>query len=241
MIDDEIEQVFDYSNGGGHSHIPEETYFSREYGIDNRAIKIELVKAYVDAFNERFEGETGIALNAVFETMTSPREYNFETDRVFVDVPIATVNALFTESEKDKHVKLTTVIKDQCTSYDGFYSYYSNDLGQWLLKPLLTWDHNELGILLQAVAAIHCDTAWCVGDLLESWVVNGRLSNAVWGAMPAKLQEFAEVQREYGEAVDFALWVDTGKAYPEGLTEDEIKDIEPLPEPRCTETIEMRF
>ena len=38
---------------------------------------------YIDALNERLKGFT---LNAKFNLLTSPREYNFETDRIFIDI-----------------------------------------------------------------------------------------------------------------------------------------------------------
>jgi hypothetical protein len=232
MIDQEIEQAFSDENGDC-LNVPEETYFKKEYCIDNKAIEIELVKAYVDAYEAQYESETGILLNATFEEMTSPREYNFSTDRVFITVPLATVKKLYAQSRKDKHVELAKVIKDQCTIYSGFISFYSNDLTDWLAKGFLAWDHNELKILLQAVLNIHNSEAdFNMCDLLESWTCNGGLSNAVWGAIPAIVQEFAEVQRDYGKAVDFEAWVRTGVAYENGSDEA-------LPPPRCKETMEL--
>ena len=240
MIDDEIERAFDYSDCGGEHNIPDEIWYKAPYAIDYKAIEIELVKAYVDAFADRFEGETGIPLPLTFEEMTSPREYNFTTDRVFCLIPVSAVNAMFTASEADNHAQLAKVIKDTFTSYDGFFSSYSNDLGDWLLKPVLTWDHNELMTLLNAVIAIHeTDSTddWSLWDMLESWAGNGGLSNAVWGAMPKELQAFADVQRDYGKAVDFSLWIKTGIAYEEGSDEAGAA----LPPPRCDKTIDMKL
>ena len=49
------------------------------------------------------------------------------------------------------HKTLESVIKANFTSYDGFSSFYPNDLETWLEKPLSEWDYNELGTLLGAV------------------------------------------------------------------------------------------
>ena len=38
---------------------------------------------YIDELNERLKGFT---LNAKFNLLTSPREYNFETDRIFIEI-----------------------------------------------------------------------------------------------------------------------------------------------------------
>ncbi len=90
------------------------------------------------------------SIRATFESMDSPREYNFATDRVYADIPLAVMRELFRRSKAEKHATLSTVIKERFTSYDGFSSGYSNYLADWLSKPLADWDHNELGTLLIA-------------------------------------------------------------------------------------------
>lgn len=96
--------------------------------------------------NLRWDDTAGIA----FEEMTSPREYNFETDRIFVLMPAYRLQQLFAKSRADGHKVLSEVIKERFTSYDGFISGYRNRLVDWLAKPLVAWDHNELGTLLIA-------------------------------------------------------------------------------------------
>lgn len=237
MIDDELESVFDYSDGGGRSNIPDAVYYKADY----KKAEIELVKAYVEAFEAQYEAETGILLGLEFDEMTSPREYNFSTDRVFCKLPMESVELLFKESEKDSHKELAKEIKEHCTSYSGFISFYSNNLADWLEKPIVDWDHNELKILLQAVLNIHyCEENngyghFSIYELLDQWRGNGGLSNAVWSMLPEELCTFADVQRDYGKALDYDLWLSTGKAYAEGADESE----EPLPEPRCKETLEL--
>lgn len=86
--------------------------------------------------------ETGIAMD--FEEMTSPREYNFETDRVF---------ALISRSDLAKMLRavrgerLAATIREYCTSRSGFCSFYPNDIRRW--PPIADWDHNHVGIVLQ--------------------------------------------------------------------------------------------
>lgn len=117
---------------------------------DYRAIHLAIAKAYADAFNTYVSDEIGIELGMSFESMTSPRYYNFETDRIFCHIPEASVAALFELSKLDGHEALRKVLEDRHTSYDGFCSHYSNDLDAWLEKPLEDWDHNELCSLLLA-------------------------------------------------------------------------------------------
>lgn len=81
--------------------------------------------------------------------MTSPREYNFETDRLFVNASKALVNRLWARSREDGHETLRRVIQDRFTSCDGFISHYRNTLEDWP-GDLVDWDHNQLGTLLIA-------------------------------------------------------------------------------------------
>lgn len=112
----------------------------------------QIAKDYAEAFaaivDERLEFESGI----VFESMTSPKYYNFESDRLFVEIPQSTVEKMFALSADTGHETLKQALRDRFTSYDGFSSHYSNDLDDWLSKPLADWDHNEVGALLVAVA-----------------------------------------------------------------------------------------
>lgn len=234
MIDDEIEQMFDYSDGGGMSNIPDETYWSKEFSINHHAIQLDFCAAYVDAFNDMFESETGIALNLGFETMTSPREYNFETDRIFAFITPEAVKAMFDASADDEHKTLGEVIHDRHTSYDGFYSYYTNEVDIWLMKGFKQFDHNELQTLLIAVLKINgvdmddFDT-W---DLMDRYRGNGGISDAVWTNTPAKVCEFAELQREHGKPLDFEVFIETGAAWNH-------ESDEPCPPLRCKETLEL--
>lgn len=232
MIDDEIAQTFDCDGTGCNPNIPEEFYRAN---IDYNSIHESQAKYYAEVWCEGFKNSTGIDLQAKYESFTSPKYYNFETDRLFIEVPEATITALFAESAKDNHNTLAQVIKENCTSYDGFISHYSNDLGDWLAKPVLTWDHNELAILLTAIAKLH-DYEPDTWDLMESYQCNGNLSNVVCDAIPKEFLDFADAQREFGEAVNFGIWQLTGKCYPLDTDPDNLPELPPKP---CKHTLDM--
>lgn len=109
-----------------------------------------IARDYVETFSRVVGDELGVELGLVFEEMTSPRYYNFETDRIFATIKDEAVAALFKMSAGNHHTILADVIRSRFTSYDGFHSHYSNDLRDWLSKPVAEWDHNELGTLLIA-------------------------------------------------------------------------------------------
>lgn len=90
------------------------------------------------------------SIRATFESMDSPREYNFTTDRVYANIPLGMLYLLFRKSRAENHATLAAVIAERFTSRSGFISHYSRHLAEWLEKPLSDWDHNETGTLLIA-------------------------------------------------------------------------------------------
>ncbi|MGH7024177.1 MAG: hypothetical protein ACREEB_11390 [Caulobacteraceae bacterium] len=132
------------------SELAELLFAHTQYSIAYDAV----ARVYVDAFSYAFNEYTGIDLQLKFESMTSPREYNFGTDRLFAYIPLRAVRELFAISKAEGHKTLAKTIEDRFTSYDGFLSHYDNDLESWLAKPFRDWDHNELATLLGAVMVI---------------------------------------------------------------------------------------
>jgi len=118
--------------------------YSADPSYDMPKMCMEYVKQFVQGFNDYINGELELDIKLSFESMTSPREYNFETDKIFCEISYPDVKKLYRFLDKEK---LRATIKDYCTSYDGFISFYSNDLDLWCEKPLLHWDHNEVGML----------------------------------------------------------------------------------------------
>ena len=96
---------------------------------------------YIDALNERLEGFT---LNAKFNLLTSPREYNFETDRIFIDIERDHAIDFIKYIIKNYKKELEKKIEDRFTSRSGFWSHYKNGLDLWT-QDYSEWDHNQIG------------------------------------------------------------------------------------------------
>ncbi|MDO8839635.1 MAG: hypothetical protein Q7V31_11970 [Parvibaculum sp.] len=112
-----------------------------------------IAEDYVAAFTHFADDHCGVALPLAFESMTSPRFYNFETDRLFAHASRWSVSEMFARSAWNGHALLAELIADTFTSYDGFISGYPNALATWLEKPLDDWDHNEVAVLIVAALA----------------------------------------------------------------------------------------
>lgn len=156
---------------------------STDWGVAHRMV----AEAYVEAFNEKFKEWTDIDLGLKFESMSSPREYNFATDRIFCHISDEVVHSLFDGADREK---LAKVIRERFTSYDGFISFYSNYLPDWLETDVDEWDHNELCTLL--MSWLPEDWSWAVFEEMVngSEVFYSAWSEAVdWPKVEAWLEE----------------------------------------------------
>lgn len=101
--------------------------------------------AYARKYCAAFAEEYGIDLK--FESMSSPKYYNYETDRIFAHISDNEVRRLFDAVDRDA---LQALIRRRFTSCSGFISHYPNDLEDW--GDVDTWDHNQVGTLVEAYA-----------------------------------------------------------------------------------------
>lgn len=147
--DSELDEALkmDFSDDTGCHLISEELYQKAFDLVDWRQAHNEYAKAYCEAFSDKFN------LDLEFDELVSPKYYNFETDRIFAHISLETVTKLFNAIDKEY---LNEVIKSRFTSYDGFCSFYPNDLSEWP-SDLSEWDCNHIGTLIQAFVELHCD------------------------------------------------------------------------------------
>lgn len=122
-----------------------------------------VARKYVDYFNDYIKDEFDLDLDLKFESMQSPREYNFETDRIFCYISEENVRKLRSAVSDPA---LRHAIKERFTSRSGFISSYDNDLDDWNPDPT-TWDHNELGTLLVALLDDAEDWDWKIWEGMQ--------------------------------------------------------------------------
>ncbi len=126
---------------------------------DYRAMCNYVARKYVDYLNDYIKDEFDLDLDLKFESMQSPREYNFQTDRIFCEISDENLRKLRTFVSEDD---LRLAIKTRFTSRSGFISSYPNRLEDW--PPLEDWDHNHIGTLFVALMGEDGDWEW---DILE--------------------------------------------------------------------------
>lgn len=178
-----------------------------------------IARDYVEGFDRELSETLGFSQRFVFEEMTSPRFYNFETDRLFASVPLETVKAWIALSRRsDRHATLSRLFREHFTSRDGFISHYNSSIPQ---KPVEDWDHNEIGTLLLAVLELRADADEMEGSIYYS---------------------LTECDYKYlDKAMDWtALYADSKEAQAEKLEELRAGDPDyEAPLPRCADTLDM--
>jgi hypothetical protein len=141
-------QLFTDSNGNPYNSLLDMFFDHVSYGD----VFQRYAENYVSILREKLE-----LPSLTFEEMTSPRFYNFETDRIFASISrqdLARILALvFGERLKRK-------ICEMFTSRSGFRSFYSNDMADW--PSFDDWDHNHVGAVLAAYADMVASDDWLV-------------------------------------------------------------------------------
>lgn len=182
-LDNAMARIFSDRKTGCHVH--EVLQGIAHFGCDWSEVHREYAKAYAEAFLEKF------AIAGTFESMASPREYNFTTDRIFATIEPAELARIRTLTHDDA---LEAVAREWFTSRSGFLSSYSNDWHDW--GPVETWDHNQAGALLQAYANQETGEDFDQDHetrLTEDFDGNGHLENWIIGAFDAKAKQALRV------------------------------------------------
>jgi hypothetical protein len=133
-IDYTEEQLFSGDSG---EILSDKLYEMFYQNVSYSYVYSKYAEAYVQALSE----ELKIPLN--FEEMVKPREYNFETDRLFATTDRASLARMLHAVRGER---LNNKIAEWFTSRSGFISHYPNHISQW---PCIDeWDHNHLGCVL---------------------------------------------------------------------------------------------
>lgn len=148
-------------------------------------------RAYVDAFAYALSTVVDFEVKLEFESLTSPREYNFGTDRLFAYLDANTAAKLHARALSDPGM-LATVLENTFTSYDGFHSHYSPKLEEWTGLSPAELDHN--GWMVFLTAAIGKDMPLLRMELEEAIFGDGGLQWAWeacidWNGFSAAVEE----------------------------------------------------
>lgn len=178
-FDRALESDFSDDQGNPHPDLLAIAQNGIDFRLSRHAYASEYASDYADSCN---------LLSGRFTAMESPREYNFETDRVFASFTAQEVFAMFaTVDESDRgRETLARIAAERHTSRSGFSSFYSPGVAEW--GDVADWDLNQLGTLIRAFREIETGQEWDSeqeSELVESYDCNGLLSGWLSAAMNA--------------------------------------------------------
>ena len=128
---------------------------------------------YIDNLNAKLNyayPDHGFTLNAKFSLLTSPREYNFETDRIFIDIEKNHAIDFIKYIIKNYKKELENKIKERFTSRSGFWSHYKNGLDLWT-QDYSEWDHNQIGTCFELFDLEEEDINYSLRDYLSERIM----------------------------------------------------------------------
>ena len=175
-------------------------YFQEEYGYDDDKkddIRTSFYSQNVDEFQEKvcqtyvpnwvipIEEQSGIELDATFESISYQSHPIYRLTRMFIEIPTSQVTELMNWIFENMYQELENIVLDRFTARDGYYPHYSNNLKEW--GHYSEWDHNQIGTAL----LIFFDDSDCIGDnyqLLES--VSETISCELWSTLDDEMQEY---------------------------------------------------
>lgn len=179
-LDSALESIFSDDSGDVRPEIMRHVFDATDWRQVHQKYAAEYAAAFAREFN----------LPLHFESMKSPREYNFSTDIIYCTVSADNAARLFDTCDK---TLLHKIARETFTSHDGFMSFYDPDFTEW--GDVLTWDPNQLGVLIRAhVTEQNPDfDSWAEISLMEPAQCNGVFDNWIFGSNPEKLNRLADI------------------------------------------------
>lgn len=203
------------------AHVPDEylegAFADAWEAVDYSAAYAALAREYAVEFAAWLGDSLDTELAFEFEEVVSPKFYNFETDRLFIKLPLAAFETIRARLGEDA---VADEFKAMFTSRDGFASFYDNTPPS---KPLAEWDHNELYALL---------VAW-----VEHELPNRSIDDELFDYRSGGLYE--EAYRIADDATDWPkLREIVTRTVLDALPEDELTELAAMPV-RCPDTLEL--
>ena len=146
----------------------EDNYLSVNRSYFYNQIAEDYTNFYIEILNRRLKGFT---LKAKFNLLISPKEYNFETDRIFIDIGRDHAIDFIKYIIKNYKKELEEKIKERFTSRSGFWSHYKNGLDLWT-KDFREWDCNMIGTCFELFDLEEEDINYSLREYLSETIMD---------------------------------------------------------------------
>lgn len=141
--------------------------------INYRALHVEYAQDYLELYQQWLADEWGLEIQLHFGELSSPREYNFATDKIIAQLTSQDLLKLRRWVLKHHEQEFRQVVYDQLEVRSGFIPFYSNDLDDWPDDPR-EWESPQIGLLFEVFGELpgdlmyeQIDVDWLVDKWLE--------------------------------------------------------------------------
>lgn len=172
-IDNQEEQMFSFDDGEVHDSLYQHYWKHMDHG--------NLYEKYAGSYVEAISDLTKLELE--FDKLSSPREYNFTTDRIFASISRKSLAEVMRAVRGERLKKMA---KRMFTSRSGFISYYSPDVSEW--GRVEDWDHNQILCALEAYFEHlnHGSSMLLEDQALDRICEGGALDELIYSSAPAE-------------------------------------------------------
>ena len=179
-----------------------ESYLSVNRSYFYNQIAKDYTNFYIDDLNAKLNyayPDHRFTLNAKFSFLTSPREYNFETDRIFIDIEKDHAIDFIKYIIKHYKKELEEKIKQRFTSRSGYWSYYKNTLDSWT-QDYSEWDCNMIGTCFELFDLEEEDINYSLREYLTETIIDN-LGNTL-GQEGIDLLDKKQKEKDKKELID---------------------------------------
>lgn len=134
IIDSEEEMIIEEQATLVESHIE----------FDYKTFKEDISKQCVGVFEDAFNRDMHVKLSVSFESLFSPKFYNFENDSINVAISLSRddFNTIISAIKENK-TEISEQLKERYSSREGFSSFHSTDLDEWIEDLTLEFENEE--------------------------------------------------------------------------------------------------
>lgn len=131
----------------------------------------ENIRQYVGDYLKRLSSRLPCEDNFTDFRVSSPREYNFDTDQVIATLHANTLRVLLAEVKSLDAEGFRKRVHEELKPRSGFAPYYSNDLGEWPEDPA-EWGSARLELLIRFYLEAEHSEGWEM-SIVEDMQANG--------------------------------------------------------------------
>ena len=152
----------------------DDSYLSVNRSYFYNQIAEDYTNFYIDNLNAKLNyayPDHGFTLKATYKCFESPKEYNFTTDRIFIEIEENHAIDFIKYLIKNYKKELENKIEERFTSRSGFSSFYKNSLDLWP-KDYSEWDHNQIGTCFELFDLEEEDINYSLRDYLNETIMD---------------------------------------------------------------------